>query len=271
MFERFTNRARRVLVLAQEEAAALHHDFIGTEHILLGMVHEREGIAGQVLTEMGLTLEGLRTKIADLIGPTIDGAPKKKPPFTPRAKKVLELALREALNLKHNYIGTEHLLLGLLREGEGVGAQVIVAAGGTLANVRQQVIAKLQGYNDPLLPPKPVAASRPQHTPALEAIIPKAEEVANGSPIGSHHLLLAIVDEPDSLAARVLESFGVTREALIERFTSVGTSGTTDDVPEPDPFTLHVFEGGLTIRIDDEDLAEKVRRGELTVAFKPTA
>ncbi|MHB8262991.1 MAG: ATP-dependent Clp protease ATP-binding subunit [Acidimicrobiales bacterium] len=142
MFERFTDRARRVLVLAQEEARLLNHSFIGTEHILLGLIHEGEGIAAQALNEMGITLEGAREKVEEMIGLS-GGAPTGSPPFTPRAKKVLELSLREALQLGHNYIGTEHMLLGLVREGEGVAAQVLVSLGADLAAVRQEVIQLL--------------------------------------------------------------------------------------------------------------------------------
>ena len=121
MFERFTDRARRVLVLAQEEARALNHGFIGTEHILLGLLSERDGVAGKALTQMEVSLEAARAQVKEIIGLS-GGPPAGSVPFTPRAKKVLELSLREALRLGHNYIGTEHMLLGLLREGEGIGA-----------------------------------------------------------------------------------------------------------------------------------------------------
>ena len=145
MFERFTDRARRVLVLAQEEARLLNHSFIGTEHILLGLIHEGEGVAAKALEQLGVSLEAVREKVEETIG--LSGtAPTGSPPFTPRAKKVLELSLREALQLGHNYIGTEHMLLGLVREGEGVAAQVLVSLGADLARVRQQVIQLLSGY-----------------------------------------------------------------------------------------------------------------------------
>ena len=124
LFERFTDRARRVLVLAQEEARLLNHSFIGTEHILLGLIHEGEGLAAKALESLGISLEAVREKVEETIGPA-GSAPTGSPPFTPRAKKVLELSLREALQLGHNYIGTEHMLLGLVREGEGVAAQVL--------------------------------------------------------------------------------------------------------------------------------------------------
>jgi ATP-dependent Clp protease ATP-binding subunit ClpC len=145
MFERFTDRARRVVVLAQEEARMLNHNYIGTEHILLGLIHEGEGVAAKGLEALGISLEGVRAQVEEIIGQG-QQAPSGHIPFTPRAKKVLELSLREALQLGHNYIGTEHILLGLIREGEGVAAQVLVKLGADLNRVRQQVIQLLSGY-----------------------------------------------------------------------------------------------------------------------------
>ena len=145
MFERFTDRARRVVVLAQEEARLLNHNYIGTEHILLGLIHEGEGVAAKALESLGISLEAVRAQVEEIIGHG-GHAPSGHIPFTPRAKKVLELSLREALQLGHNYIGTEHILLGLIREGEGVAAQVLVKLGADLSRVRQQVIQLLSGY-----------------------------------------------------------------------------------------------------------------------------
>ncbi|MEW1822076.1 ATP-dependent Clp protease ATP-binding subunit [Arthrobacter sp. NPDC080031] len=145
MFERFTDRARRVVVLAQEEARMLNHNYIGTEHILLGLIQEGEGVAAKALESMNISLDGVREQVQEIIGQGRQ-APSGHIPFTPRAKKVLELALREALQLGHNYIGTEHILLGLIREGEGVAAQVLVKLGADLGRVRQQVIHLLSGY-----------------------------------------------------------------------------------------------------------------------------
>ncbi|MCQ9348540.1 ATP-dependent Clp protease ATP-binding subunit [Corynebacterium phoceense] len=145
MFERFTDRARRVIVLAQEEARMLNHNYIGTEHILLGLIHEGEGVAAKALESMGISLEDVRREVEEIIGhgtqPTTGHIP-----FTPRAKKVLELSLREGLQMGHKYIGTEFLLLGLIREGEGVAAQVLIKLGADLPRVRQQVIQLLSGY-----------------------------------------------------------------------------------------------------------------------------
>jgi ATP-dependent Clp protease ATP-binding subunit ClpC len=148
LFERFTDRARRVLVLAQEEARNMGHNFIGTEHILLGLIAEGEGVAAKALESLGISLEAVREKVREMIGPNTGGATNASPPFTPRAKKVLELSLREALQLGHNYIGTEHMLLGLVREGEGVAANVLVSLGADLSRVRQQVIQLLSGYQE---------------------------------------------------------------------------------------------------------------------------
>src|SRR5215207_8087215 len=145
VFERFTDRARRVVVLAQEEARMLRHNYIGTEHILLGLVRERDGVAARALDSLNIRLEAVRQQVEEIIGQG-QAAPTGHIPFTPRAKKVLELSLREALQLGHNYIGTEHILLGLIREGEGVAAQVLQQLGADLNRVRQTVVQLLSGY-----------------------------------------------------------------------------------------------------------------------------
>ena len=145
MFERFTDRARRVVVLASEEARMLSHNYIGTEHILLGLIHEGEGLAAKALEQLGITLESVRAQVEEVIGQG-QQAPTGHIPFTPRAKKVLELSLREALQLGHSYISTEHILLGLIREGEGVAVQVLLKQGADLGRVRQQVMQLLSGY-----------------------------------------------------------------------------------------------------------------------------
>ncbi|GAA3094955.1 hypothetical protein GCM10020001_008590 [Nonomuraea salmonea] len=142
MFERFTDRARRVVVLAQEEARMMNHNYIGTEHILLGLIHEREGLASLVLDGCGVQLERVRAFVEREVGHG-DKPPGGHIPFTPRAKKVLELSLREALQLRHNYIGTEHILLGLIREGEGPAAQALADAGADLTDVRQRVLNRV--------------------------------------------------------------------------------------------------------------------------------
>src|ERR1035437_244207 len=166
MFERFTDRARRVVVLAQEEARMLNHDYIGTEHILLGLIHEGEGVAAKALESLGISQEAVRQQVKEIIGQG-QQAPSGHIPFTPRAKKVLELSLREALQLGHDYIGTEHILLGLIREGEGVAAQVLVKLGADLSRVRQQVIQLLHGYQGR----DPAAAGAPSETAPSTSVI----------------------------------------------------------------------------------------------------
>jgi ATP-dependent Clp protease ATP-binding subunit ClpC len=167
MFERFTDRARRVVVLAQEEARMLNHNYIGTEHILLGLIHEGEGVAAKALESLGISLDAVRQQVEEIIGQG-QQAPSGHIPFTPRAKKVLELSLREALQLGHNYIGTEHILLGLIREGEGVAAQVLVKLGADLNKVRQQVIQLLSGYQGK----EPATAGGPaEGTPSTSLVL----------------------------------------------------------------------------------------------------
>jgi hypothetical protein len=164
MFERFTDRARRVVVLAQEEAGMLNHDYIGTEHILLGLIGEGEGVAAKALESLGISLEAVRQQVEEISGQG-QQAPSGHIPFTPRAKKVLELSLREALQLGHNYIGTEHILLGLIGEGEGVAARVLARLGADLNRVRQQVIRLLHGYQG-----KEPAAARAGPAPRPAAV-----------------------------------------------------------------------------------------------------
>lgn len=166
MFERFTDKARRVIVLAQQEARTLRHSYIGTEHILLGLLHEDGGLAARVLTEMGVSLDAMRQRAEDIAGRG------QKPlsghiPFTPPAKKVLELALREALQLNHTHIGTEHILLGLIREGDGVAAQVLAADGVDLNRARLEVITLLHEYQPGEFPP---AAELPLTEDQLERL-----------------------------------------------------------------------------------------------------
>ena len=189
MFERFTDRARRVVVLAQEEAVGLNHNYIGTEHLLLGLIREREGVAAKALESLGISLEAVRSEVEGIVGQG-QSAPTGHIPFTPRAKKVLELSLREALQLGHNYIGTEHILLGLIREGEGVAAQVLVKLGADLSRVRQQVTELLSGHAGDeagaerlvVREPRPSVVGGPgvfreQEAPELIRVVPLAREV----------------------------------------------------------------------------------------------
>jgi Clp amino terminal domain, pathogenicity island component len=186
MFERFTDRARRVVVLAQEEARLLNHNYIGTEHILLGLIHEGEGVAAEALERMGVSLQAVRAQVEEIIGQGQSG-PTGHIPFTPRAKKVLELSLREALQLGHDYIGSEHILLGLIREGDGVAAQVLTRLGADLGRVRQQVteILTVRGERPSprvfgsAAPPLAVVRARERGAgpPKLVRIVPIGQEV----------------------------------------------------------------------------------------------
>ncbi len=176
MFERFTDRARRIVVLAQEEARLLDHNYIGTEHLLLGLIHEGEGVAAKALEQLGISLEAVRTQVEEIIGHG-GSSPSGHIPFTPRAKKALELSLREAIQLDHNYIGTEHILLGLIREGEGVAAQVLVKLGADLSGVRQQVIQLLSGF----------ARGTRSTSPAAAAISVRARSLARGEVVRTTH------------------------------------------------------------------------------------
>jgi ATP-dependent Clp protease ATP-binding subunit ClpC len=224
MFERFTNRARTTVVYAQEEARQLRHNYIGTEHILLGLIREGEGLAAQVLAGLGVSLPNVRGQVEEIIGRG-DEEPTGHIPFTPRAKKVLELSLREALQLGHNYIGTEHILLGLIREGEGVAAQVLVRLGADLRRVRQEVSRTLARVREGGVLDEPPARRR---TPAAAEVVAAAERLAGGSPMGSHHLLEALVRSEDSAAARVFEALGVAADTLAATIDEVGIEGTTD-------------------------------------------
>jgi ATP-dependent Clp protease ATP-binding subunit ClpA len=174
MFERFTDRARRVVVLAQEEARLLNHNYIGTEHLLLGLAHEGQGVAAAALESLGIRPEAIRSQVEQIIGQG-QSAPSGHIPFTPRAKKVLELSLRESKQLGHNYIGTEHVLLGLVREGEGVAAHVLVSLGADMPRVRQQVVQLLSGSAGG---PGAAAGMRPVAMPVPEELREAGEQLA---------------------------------------------------------------------------------------------
>jgi ATP-dependent Clp protease ATP-binding subunit ClpC len=177
MFERFTDRSRRVVVLAQEEARLLGHNHIGTEHLLLGLIAEEESVAARTLRALGVTLDAARDQVRQVIGPGHQD-PASHIPFTPRAKKVLELSLREALSLKSGYIGTEHLLLGLITEGKGVGAQILVEFGATPQAVRDKATELAEAEPDPTPTPTPAPAPAPaEPQPAPFALRQRATEI----------------------------------------------------------------------------------------------
>jgi ATP-dependent Clp protease ATP-binding subunit ClpA len=232
MFERFTPRARQAVVLAQEEARLLQHNYIGTEHILLGLIHLGDGIAAQALSRLGLTLDAARQEVREQVGPGQHQPPPGHIPFTPRSKKILELSLREALSLGHTYIGTEHILLGLIRVTEGIGAQVVAAhsPGNDLNAVRAAVID--------LLPPVGSAPAGPSEratkdmTPAAEAALDTAGRLAGAAPLGSHHLLMGALADPDSTVSRLLASLELDVDELRTKLQSVDVTGSTDEPPE---------------------------------------
>jgi ATP-dependent Clp protease ATP-binding subunit ClpA len=276
MFERFTDRARRVLVLAQEEARLLNHNFIGTEHILLGLIHEGDGVAAQTLAMVGISLEAVRLRVSETIGPAGHSSHPGSPPFTPRAKKVLELSLREALQLGHNYIGTEHMLLGLLREGEGVGAQVLVDLGADLYVVRQQVIQLLSGpgalgaggggFHTASSASSRSARGAPAsiRTPGAMQVDSAARRLAADLPVGTQHILIGLFEQPDSLAAKVLASLNIDRSAVEQLVADLGVKDTSDELPEVTggrKVLLRVVEDRVVVEVDDPDLADLVRRG----------
>ena len=254
MFERFTAYARRAVVTAQEEARELNHNYIGTEHILLallrrpdGLPNQEDGIAPAILEEFGMSRDSVREEVIAKVG---IGKGKNKTghiPFTPRAKKVLELALREALQVHHNYIGTEHLLLGLIREDEGVAVQILRNHADLLA-LRAAVLDRLPAGDTEEGALSAVTGAllrrvRARHwgprdegevdaTPATDATLAEAARLAGGSPVGSHHLLLAALADPNSAAARTLASLGVDLGQARESLRSADVTGTSDEPPE---------------------------------------
>jgi ATP-dependent Clp protease ATP-binding subunit ClpC len=200
VFERFTDRARYVVVLAQEEARMLNHNYIGTEHILLGLIHEGEGIAAKALGSLNISLEAVRQQVEEIIGQG-QAAPTGHVPFTPRAKEVLELSLREARQLGHsyNYIGTEHILLGLIREGEGVAAQILQKLGADLRRVRETVIRELSGH--------PAGMSGEMSSPS------RFEE--------REKIVLSLLIQEGLIASRIADVLGVSEEEVGEIVHSI--------------------------------------------------
>ncbi len=259
MFERFSAHARRAVVIAQEEAGRLNHNYIGTEHLLLGLLRQPEGIAAMVLDDFGVTLDGARQEVEGIIGTGKKQAGKGHIPFTPRAKKVLELSLREALRLGHNYIGTEHILLGLIREEDGVAAQVLANHAG-LKDIRAAVVSRVPpgeeaGEKDPMGATMAAVKLRLRErfgfgpgggsgeaedigepamraTPAADATLAEAARLAGPQAVGSHHLLLAALADANSAAALALSSLGLDLDQVRERLRAADVTGTSDEQPE---------------------------------------
>jgi ATP-dependent Clp protease ATP-binding subunit ClpC len=221
MFERFTDRARRVVVLAQEESRLFNHDYIGTEHILLGLIHEGEGVAATALESLGISLDSVRSEVEEMIGHGKSPA-RGHIPFTPRAKKVLELSLREALQLGHTYIGTEHILLGLIREGQGVAAQVLQKLGADLDRVRQQVIDALSGSEVSPLERERSEGRRffgllsESAESLLKAASWSADDLGHGA-IEPVDILLALTATDDDLVRELLATWGIDLDAVRRR------------------------------------------------------
>jgi ATP-dependent Clp protease ATP-binding subunit ClpC len=258
MFERFTDRARGVVVLAQEEAQLLKHNYIGTEHILLGLARDNGSVAGRALRRLSIDVEAVRAEVLEIIGRGGE-SPSGHIPFTPRAKKVLELSLREALQLGHNYIGTEHILLGLVREGEGVAAQVIVKRGVDLDRVRETVLQQLeQGGDSPAGPPGVVL----RYSPAADDVLAAARVLAAGGPVGSHHLLAALARSEDSAAAQALVAVGVDPEALAAALDAVSLEQTSDMTPleaAARQVELRLEGDRAALALGDEATVERIR------------
>ncbi len=247
-----------MVVLAQEEARLLNHNYIGTEHILLGLIREGEGVAAKALERLGVSLDAVRARVEEIIG---HGAsvPTGHIPFTPRAKKVLELSLREALQLGHNYIGTEHILLGLIREGEGVAAQVLARMGADLSQVRHEVIQLLSGYGGvPLAVPEPAPLPAPEgQTPAIARALEEARRMAGPAPLGTHDVLRAIVADSTSVGAKALAALGVTPEALQAQLAGLDRAGTSDELPREAgarQLRVEILDDGVGVVIEDDAL-----------------
>jgi ATP-dependent Clp protease ATP-binding subunit ClpA len=227
-FEKFTVKARQVVVAAQEEARLLKHNHIGTEHILLALLDAPDSVAAKVLHQLGYDKPSAQVDIAAVVEP---GTANRSGhiPFTPRAKKTLELALREATQLHHNYIGTEHILLALVREGEGVGAKVLAGRISPISKIRAAVLASVDGSQDVTTSP---ASPWPAGTPATEDTVAGASALAGGAPVGSHHLLEAMLRAENSMAARVLRELGVDPDAVAAKIDELDPETTTDANPE---------------------------------------
>jgi ATP-dependent Clp protease ATP-binding subunit ClpC len=268
MFERFTTRARHVVVLAQEEARRLKHNYIGTEHVLLGLFGEPDGIAARALQRFGMSLEEVRQEVAAIVG-TGDKQPSGHIPFTPRAKKVLELSLREALALNHKYIGTEHILLGLIREGDGVAATILQQHTDLVA-IRMAVLdllpasaaepSRVRRWLRRLAVGEMTESDTPTEqtvlsaTPAADTTLSEASRLAGALPVGSHHLLLAALTDSDSAAARALVTLGVDLDQAKEALRGVDVTGTSDEQPEEAgrrQMVIRVTDDRLTVEASD--------------------
>jgi ATP-dependent Clp protease ATP-binding subunit ClpC len=305
MFERFSADARRAVVIAQDEAGRLNHNYIGTEHLLLGLLRQPEGIAAVVLNEFGITLDGAREQVERIVGLGKNPAGKGHIPFTPRAKKVLELSLREALRLGHNYIGTEHILLGLIREEDGVAGQ-IMAGHAILKDIRVAVVNRAPlGSGDPgetesagtqkrtvrarrwerfgfghagerATSADIAVADEPEMrtTPAGNATLAEAVRLAGPEAMGSHHLLLAALVDANSAAASALTSLGVDLDQVREALRTAKVTGTSDESPEEAgrrQMALEVNDGVLRLVLTDPVIVAAGEAALLALSQTPKA
>ena len=281
MFERFTSEARRAIVLAQEEARRLQHNYIGTEHLLLGLLAEPDGIAARAAGRFGLDLTAGRNDVTEIIGIGQQRPKGGHIPFTPRAKKCLELSLREALQLGHDYIGPEHVLLGIVRESEGVAAQILIKHSGNLQAVRAAVTE--------LTPPGEVGQTRRwlrrrpdvsrlsrialqpdiapelRTTPAADVSLAEAARLAGQSPVGSHHILLASLADAESAAARALAGLGVDIDLVRGALRNTDVTGSSDELPEEAgrrQMVIRVTGDRLTVEASDPGL---IKLGQATL------
>jgi ATP-dependent Clp protease ATP-binding subunit ClpC len=253
MFERFTDNARAVVVTAQTEARTLNHDYIGTEHILLGLYASPAGIAWQALDQLGITADMVRLDVLTMVGTGKGTTPSGHVPFSPRAKKVLELALREALSLSHNYIGTEHILLALNREANGIAAKILNKHVDDPQAVPRTVKALIDAH-----PGTGSTAQRPARTTAADEVVTAAEALAGGAPMGSHHLLEALIRAEGSMAATVLSRLGVSPDAVADTVDELDADTTTDATPQ------ETAARQMEIRVADDEVL-LVFRDEATI------
>jgi ATP-dependent Clp protease ATP-binding subunit ClpA len=260
MFERFSQDARQVVVSAQEQARGLEHNYIGTEHLLLGVLAQPPDVpAARALRSLGYSVESVRTGIEQIVG-TGDARRSRfgHIPFTTRAKKVMELSLREALRLEHDHIGSEHIVLGIVREGGGVAAQVLVQHGPSLEDVRDAVLA-VMGEPGSKPSASPGAGTR---TPAADEVLALAQRLAAGAPVGSHHLLEALARTGASMGGQVLAALGVDAEAVVGAVDGLDVTTTSDVTAEQvaaGRIRLWVEGEEVRLAVADADLAARAR------------
>ena len=243
MFERFTAEARSVVVRAQEEARGLQHNYIGTEHILLGLLAMPTSVAAKALRNLGVTAATVRGGIEEAVGKGQKESPPGHIPFSKRAKKVLELSLREALQLKHNYIGTEHILLALEREGNGLAARILSGQVRGMGAIRATVGELLREgtHEHP-------GGEPPPRTNAAEEVVSAAQALAGDAPMGSHHLLEALIRAEGSMAAKVLVDLGVDAATIASKVDEFDAEDTTDATPE------ELAARKMELRVEDDEV-----------------